>query len=380
MATTQTHSYVTPGGRQLTILDADGHVMEKDAELFPYLPPPYAGQRALLVQPAFFPSLDGYNRSARRIADGGTRAPEEPTAEAWLQFLAEAGLEGTVLYPTQGLAFGLIKDREWAVGLARAYNDWLYDRYVRVDRRLHGMALIPLQDPPAAVAELRRAVEQLGFLGAILPAVGLRPLFGSKVYWPVYEAAQELDCLLTVHAAATQGLGLDDFDRLIEVRTLSHGFGQMRQMVHMMYGGVFDAFPRLRVAYCEAGCGWVPYLLERLDLEYANRGGQAPDLKVPPSEHLRSGRVFVHAELEEQELPRAVEVLGEDVFFCASDYPHEPPTAFPKNLALLAARQDLPDSFKRKILWDNPLRMYAFDEADLLDAAQTPASAAGTRR
>ena len=358
MATQQVPRYVTPGGRQLTIVDADGHVMEKDAELFPYLPPPYAGQRALLVQPAFFPSLDGYNRSARRIADGGTRAPEEPTAEAWLRFLDEAGLEGTVLYPTQGLAFGLIKDREWAVGLARAYNDWLYDRYVRVDRRLHGMALIPLQDPPAAVAELRRAVDQLGFLGAILPAVGLRPLFGSKVYWPVYEAAQELDCLLTVHAAATQGLGLDDFDRLIEVRTLSHGFGQMRQMVHMLYGGVFDAFPRLRVAFAEAGCGWVPYLAERMDLEVHNRRKQVPELHCLPSEHLASGRIFIHCELSERLIPQVVELMGEGALFCASDYPHEPKHEFPEAIAAFLARADIGDSTKAAVLSENPRRMY----------------------
>ncbi len=365
---------------QRHVIDADGHVRESDHELIEYLPEPFRNHPALFGHP-FFPTLDGFHRSASKVADGRGRAILNPTGQDWLDFLDATNITASVIFPTLGLGFGLIADPVWATVLARGYNEWLYDRYLRLaPRRLKGMALIPLQDPPAAAAELRRAVGERGFVGAILPACGLYEAFGHRSFWPVYEAAQELGCLLAVHGGAAQGLGLERLHRLIEARTLTHGFSQMLQMTSMIFGGVFDAFPRLRVAYCEAGCGWVPYLLERLDLEYANRGGQAPDLKVPPSEHLRSGRVFVHAELEEQELPRAVEVLGEDVFFCASDYPHEPPTAFPKNLALLAARQDLPDSFKRKILWDNPLRMYAFDEADLLDAAQTPASAAGTRR
>ena len=109
---------------------------------------------------------------------------------------------------------------------------------------------------------------------------------------------------LAVHAAPTQGIGVDAFDRLIEVRTLSHGFGQMIQMTGMIYGGVFDKFPKLKVAFAEAGCGWVPYLMERMDLEYEHRSAQVPELKRCPSEHLKSGRIFIHCELEERGIPR----------------------------------------------------------------------------
>jgi predicted TIM-barrel fold metal-dependent hydrolase len=360
---------------QRPVIDADGHVRESDRELIEYLPEPYRNHPALSGA-SFFPTLDGFHRPASKVADGRGRAVLNPTGQQWLEFVDQMNIAASVLFPTAGLGFGLIADPVWAAALARGYNDWLHDRFLRAaPRRLKGMALIPLQDPAAAAAELRRAVTELGMVGAILPACGLYEAFGHRAYWPVYEAAQELNCLLAVHGGAAQGLGLERLHRLIEARTLTHGFSQMLQMTSMVFGGVFDAFPRLRVAFCEAGCGWVPYLLERLDLEYGNRGGQAPDLKVPPSEHLRSGRVYVHAELTELELPRAVEVLGEDVFFCASDYPHEPPQEFPHNLALLDARTDLAASFKRKILWENPLRMYAFDEADLLEAAKTPAAA-----
>ena len=61
----------------------------------------------------------------------------------------------------------------------------------------------------------------------------------TKDIFPVYETAQELGALLAVHAAPTQGIGVDSFDRLIEVRALSHGFGQMIQMTSMIYNGVY---------------------------------------------------------------------------------------------------------------------------------------------
>jgi predicted TIM-barrel fold metal-dependent hydrolase len=357
-------------------IDADGHVRESDQELIAYLPEPYGNNHALFGMP-FFPTLDGFHRPATKVADGRGRVVPNPSGQDWLDFLDQQNIAASVLFPTAGLGFGLIGDPLWATALARGYNDWLHDRYLRAaPARLKGVGLIPLQDPAAAVVELRHAVEDLGFVGAILPACGLYEAFGHRSFWPVYEAAQELGCLLAVHGGAAQGLGLERLHRLIEARTLTHGFSQMLQMTSMMFGGVFDAFPHLRVAYCEAGCGWVPYLLERLDLEYDHRGGQAPELKVPPSEHLRSGRIYIHAELDEVELSRAVEVLGEDVFFCASDFPHEPAASFERSLKEFLARTDVPESFQRKLLWDNPLRMYALNEAALLDAARVPAGRA----
>lgn len=350
---------------QLPVIDADGHVFESDREIFEYLPALYRGADALFAYP-FFPTLDGFHRQALRISDGGARVAFVPTGEDWVEYLDEANIALSVLFPTAGLGFGLITDPIWATALAQGYNNWLHDRFLRLDpRRLKGMALIPLQDPSAAVAELRRAVGDLGMVGAILPAAGLYEAFGHRSFWPVYDAAQELNCLLAVHGAPSLGLGLERLHRLVEARTLTHGFSQMVQMTSMMLNGVFDAFPRLRFAFCEAGCGWISYLTERLDMEYTNRRKQAPDLKALPSEHLQSGRIFIHTELEERGLARAIEDLNEDVFFCASDFPHEPKDEFPEAVEEFMGRADLADTAKRKILWDNPIRMYALDASQL---------------
>lgn len=338
-------------------IDADGHVVESDVELLEFLPEPFKGREDLLSFP-FFPTLDGFHRQARRVADGKGRYIAKGRLKEWQDFLDEDRIAWSVLYPTAGLTFGLIRDVDWACAIARGYNNYLYENFTRPEKRLKGMALIPLQSIAEAIKELKRAVRELGFVGAVLPAVGLRQPFGDAKYFPVYEAAQELGALLAVHAAPTQGIGVDGFDRLIEVRTLSHGFGQMIQMTSMIYSGVFDRFPKLKIAYAEAGCGWVPYLMERMDMEYEHRSAQAPECKVLPSEHLKSGRIFIHCELEDRSIAEVARLLRDDILFCATDFPHEPRSEFRENIDKFIAREDVTAETKHNLMFENPKRMY----------------------
>ncbi len=344
-------------GKIKGFIDADGHVVESDRELLDFLPSPYRGREDLLSFP-FFPTLDGFHRQARRVADGKGRYVAKGSLKDWQQFLDEDDIAWSVLYPTAGLTFGMIRDKDWACALAAGYNNYLYETFLKRDQRLKGMALIPVQSIPDAVKELRRAVQELKMVGAILPAVGPRQPFGDQRYFPIYKEAQNLGALLTVHAAPTQGIGVDTFDTLIEVRTLSHGFAQMIQMNSMIYNGVFDSFPSLKVAYAEAGCGWVLYLMERMDMEYGHRNTQVPALKVLPSVHLRSGQIFIHCELEELGIARIAELLRDDILFCATDFPHEPRSEFRENIEKFMAREDLSMETKRKITTENPKRMY----------------------
>jgi hypothetical protein len=90
------------------IIDADGHVLEKDRELHDYLGGHYTSAPRFETY-SYFPSLDGWNR--------GTGVPgkdPETPAPRWLEFLDELGIHATVLYPTGGLALGLIQNPEWA--------------------------------------------------------------------------------------------------------------------------------------------------------------------------------------------------------------------------------------------------------------------------
>ncbi|MGH7356867.1 MAG: hypothetical protein ACRELS_20095, partial [Candidatus Rokuibacteriota bacterium] len=119
----------------MTVLDADGHVIESYAQMAKYLDEPYRHR------PLTFPwyAADGWDR---RLIDkfhdtGGT-------ADEWLRAMDRGGVELAVLYPTLGLFMSFLKDREWAVRLCRAYNTFMHEEFTRVSPRLKAVALLPI--------------------------------------------------------------------------------------------------------------------------------------------------------------------------------------------------------------------------------------------
>jgi predicted TIM-barrel fold metal-dependent hydrolase len=281
-----------------------------------------------------------------------------------VDFLDETGIESSVLYPTAGLAYGLIQDPEWAAILGRGYNNWFCERFHRVSSRLRGVALIPLQDVPQAVQELTRAVTELGAVGAVLPGnsadIGVRQPLGHRDFWPIYAEAERLDCPLAVHGAPSVGLGFNFFNDVFAAATLEHPVAQMIQMTSMVFSGVFDEFPHLRIAFLEAGAGWVPFMIDRLERlwEVAGIAEDNPD-RMTPRQILTSGRVFFTCEGSEESLRYAIDRLGDDVFMYASDFPHETDVPRAKHEILeLLERSDITESSKHKIFKDNVLRFY----------------------
>lgn len=347
------------------VFDADGHVYEMESDLLEYLDPPYRGRQELLRQP-LFPTGDGWHRTARRVGTGAKAlVADNITAKIWIQALDEAGMEGSVLYPTRGLFISLIRNPEWAVALARAYNNWLSDRFLKETPRLKGIAVIPLQSPAEAAEELRRAVNQLGMVGALLPGAGLRRFLGDPFYYPVYEAAQDLDTMLAVHAGfAPKGLEMDfdAFDRLIYLECLGHPMTQMIQFTHLMLSGVFERFPRLRVAFMESGVTWVLGMMERIQHVWNERTRLELGLKKDPKEQLASGRLFFEADLEDDYLPYVVKELGDRVLVYSSDFPHfTQPSELSRSVQNFKKRADLSEETKRRILRENARHLYRVD-------------------
>jgi hypothetical protein len=344
--------------KKFRVIDADGHCVENDAQIQEFAE--YRGKSLKNADRscfAYFPSLDGWFRAASdRIAAG------DP--ESWVSFLGDTGMEMTFLYPTAGLAFGLVQDRDWAVGLAKGYNDWLYTMYTKRDSRLQGVALLPHLDVPAAVAELRRVVRELGMRGAVLPAAtGMAKAFGHPDFDPLWEEAVRLDVPIGFHGAPSKGFGFDFFDTFIKAHTLEHPFAILIQFTSMMFDGVFERFPRLRVAFLECGAGWVPYMMDRMDEEWEKRGKRwAPSLRKKPSEYIREGEIYFSCEVEERTLPTVVELVGEDRIFFASDYPHERARSdFLHDIPEFIGRTDLSDTVKEKILLHNARRFYRLE-------------------
>jgi uncharacterized protein len=336
------------------IIDADGHVLEKDSELHDYLEGRY-GKAPRFETYSYFPSLDGWNRGSGVPG----KDPETP-APRWLEFLDELGVQTTVLYPTGGLSLGLIQNPEWACVLARAYNSWVSDRFIKQSPRLQAVALLPVHEPIEAAKELERA-QQLGLVAGLLPAVTvLNKGYGHMDFDPIYAAAEKLDMPLTVHGAPSRGMGFDFFNKFLQVHTLEHPFAILIQFTNMIFEGTFERFPRLRVAYLEAGSGWLPYMMDRMDEEFEKPYRfQAPLLKKKPSEYIRSGQVWTTCEVEEQALTHVLKQFNSRCIMWPSDYPHERlPDMFKRDIPEFLERRDLTDDVKKAILHDNPIDFY----------------------
>jgi len=333
----------------MTVLDADGHVTESYEQLQRYLDAPYR-RRALTFG---LYAADGWDRRLK-----GTYSDWAGTAEEWLRALDKGGMELAVLYPTLGLFMSFVKDREWATVLCHAYNSLLGEEFITATPRLKAVALLPVQDPQAAARELEYAVTQQGHSGAMLSADGPH-LLGDRAFDGVYEVAQRLGVPVAIHASGSHlgGAGVDMFPQFIQAHTCSHPFGQMRQMTSMIFEGVPERFPGLRIAYLEAGAGWAPYWMERMDDEYAKRAPEAPVLKQKPSDYVRSGRVYFSCEADEWLLPQALKLVGEDQVVYASDFPHWD-HSYPGSIDEIRMRGDITDAQKRKVLADNCRRLY----------------------
>ncbi|MBI1962657.1 MAG: amidohydrolase family protein [Candidatus Rokubacteria bacterium] len=333
----------------MTVLDADGHVTESYEQLARYLDEPY--RRRPLTFP--FYAWDGWDR---RLL--GTLGDVAGDAETWLRVMDKHGIEQVVLYPTLGLFMSFLKDPIWAVALCRAYNTLMAEEFIKKSPRIKAVALLPVQDPDAAAKEVRRAVRELGHSGVMLAADGSHVL-GDARFHGVYEEAQKLDAMVGVHASGSHlgGAGVDVFPRFIQAHTCSHPFGQMRQITSIVFEGVPERFPDLRIAFLEAGAGWAPYWMERMDDEYAKRAVEAPALKKKPSDYVRAGKIYFSCEADEWLLPQALKLVGENQIVYASDFPHWD-NSFPGNIDEIKERGDLTDAQKRKVLADNGRRLY----------------------
>ena len=336
------------------IIDSDGHVRETDEQIIEYMSPGYRSRREAML---YFPLVPhhGWHRSipANDYRHQDFRVPDW---REWAGKLDEGKIELTVLYPTRFMHIGQIGNPHYAVELCRAYNGFLHEQFLTRDRRFRGMALLPLQDVPSAVRELRRAVKTHGMVGGILPAEGLPLPLGHALYRPIFIEADRLGCALSVHSCTS----LRDNDRFLEpheVATLAHVIPQMRQFTNIIFSGVMNKLKKLRLGFLEAGCGWAPFLISKIE-ERLER--VAPNERpVLPSELLARKQIFFQCG-EENTTERDVELLGDDCLLWASDFPHE---ATRTNLQQLVKeffeRKDLPAAAKNKIARTNPQHFYA---------------------
>jgi len=154
---------------------------------------------------------------------------------------------------------------------------------------------------------------------------------------------------------------VDRFTNYIQVHCISFPFDQMTAMTALVSGGVFERHPRLKVAFLEAGAGWVPFFMDRLHEHYEKRGDWVErGWRRDPHQYLQAGNIWVTCEPEEPILPGVIDVLGSDFIMFASDYPHWD-GEWPESTKHLRTRPDISEEAREKIGGLNAQRFYSLN-------------------
>ena len=193
------------------------------------------------------------------------------------------GVYGDVVYPSIGMQlYSSVAEPELRLAIFSAYNDWLAEYCSPYPGRLKGVPVIMVeQDVDFGVAQLRRAAEQ-GFSAAMISAYPLRwNQYDQPKYDPFWAAAEEMSMSLSMHQLMNQPdpaqgeedsllLQIDAADRV------NMEFYVRLSLPRMVYSGVFERFPKLKVTNVENDAGWLPYFLYSLDRTYEELSGPNP--------------------------------------------------------------------------------------------------------
>lgn len=362
------------------IIDADGHVMEPSGMWERYMEPRFRdraprvavrpdGRAGFLSGGRLSPRHECVSTAMRAAFAARVRehlgaylaAGYDPASQ--VRAMDAGGIEVAFLYPTQGLYVAAIDDLdpELAIAICRAYNDWIADfcAFAPVRLRPVGM-LVALHEPALAVAEAERLAARSFAAVFVRPNPVRGRTLDDAAYAPLWAACERLGLAVGVHegvGAHLPSAGADRFRSFFACHVASHPVEQMLAMLALIGGGVLERHPRLRVAFLESGCGWLPYWLWRMDEHWEQTAGidGEPALPARPSEYFRR-QCWISCEPDEPYLPQVLDFIGVDRLLFASDYPH-PDHKWPETAEAMLALP-VPDTAKRRILWDNPAALY----------------------
>ena len=248
------------------------------------------------------------------------------------------------------------------MAMYRAYHRWMEEYCGAFPNRLGGVILAGARDVEGGLAEIRRWGKSRWAWGMMVYAPAGMPL-DHPALEPFYAEAAAFDLAVVLHTFTVMPPyapgGQDTWNNLWLQRSAAHPWCGMRNMAAMIGSGVMDRFPTLRIGTLEAGHGWLPFWIKRLDEHAETIRAALPELRQRPSDYVTSGRYFQSIEIPEgPALTNAVsELIGDDVLMYASDYPHGE-SHFPESTSRVTG-WDMSEDRKQKLLWNNAVRFYA---------------------
>jgi predicted TIM-barrel fold metal-dependent hydrolase len=314
------------------IADCDIHPTRKNPrDIYPYLEKRWQDHldtygvqfyQGMLTGP---PYPKGQPNASRRDAV----PPEGGPQGSSLKFMQQQHLDPNnvalgILCPLQNQG---MRNHDLGAALARAINDWQIAEWTSVDKRLRGSVVVPTGDGPACAVEIKKRAGDKNFAQVLVMSRNTEPL-GQRRYWPIYEAAVEAGLPIGVHAFGYGGHPITSggWPSFYIEEMVGHAQCQQSALASMIFEGIFERFPTLKVILIESGFGWAPSLAWRLDKTWERLRSEVPHVKRPPSEYLRERVWWSTQPMEEPDNRRhlfeTVEWIGWDKLMFATDYPH----------------------------------------------------------
>jgi predicted TIM-barrel fold metal-dependent hydrolase len=282
--------------------------------------------------------------------------------------MSAAGVLGSMNFPSfpgfSGRLFSAIPDKDLALAVIRAYNDWHVDEWCgSYPDRFIPNPLPVLWDPQLAADEVRRmakkGVHSVTFTEN--PATLGYPSYHSDHWDPFWRAVSDENVVVSVHLGSSGQLAITAADAPVDVMITLQPMNICAAAADILWSRVIKQFPAIRFALTEGGTGWIPYFMERLDRTYdMHRSWTGQDFgdRLPSevfTEH------FLTCFIADQVGVELRHKIGIDSVCWELDYPHSDSSWPTPAESLMAVAANVPDDELRKITHENAMRWYSFD-------------------
>jgi predicted TIM-barrel fold metal-dependent hydrolase len=338
----------------MPIIDADTHVIETE-RTWDYLLESERKFKPQVVAPSGgdtsgedFWLIDGRLVSRLNVGKETSKTSRElEDVEARLKHMDQLGVGVHVLYPTVFIT-PLTRREEVELALCRSYNRWMADIWSKAKDRLRWVMVPPLLNMNKTIEELRISKEN-GACGIFMRGLECERSLSNPYFYPLYEEASRLDMPVCVHSANGSFTVHDFFEQ-------DSPFSKFKLAVvgafhSLIFHGIPDKFPKLRVGIIEVSAQWIPYVMHDLAKRFKRRGKQLSE------NLLREARIYVACQTDD-DLPYILQYAGEDNLVIGSDYGHADTSTEIEAIRKLKQDGKVSPTAINKILDDNPRILY----------------------
>ncbi len=207
-----------------------------------------------------------------------------------------------------------------SLGAAKSINDDMAAQQRRYPERIRFMCSLPWQHAKLAVAELKRACDQLGAVGVMVLANIDGASLTDKMFSSIWREIDRRALPVLVHPSAPPGTKQLDVMKYNLIASVGFMFDTSLAVSRVIFDGFFERYPDLKLIAAHGG-GALPYIAGRLDICYENMPACRERISIRPSNYLK--RIFYDSVVFQQEsLELAIKVGGADNVLYGSDYPH----------------------------------------------------------